>query len=302
MTAKCPVRAILRKSAPSLAYRCINEVASQVVDQIAHFGEASLPVLSQLLDDDRRGLRQERLRLLLVCVIGELAQRPGNPWIGGLLPRLIEMVRADGTWSMQSGAVRAIGAMEVSAADAIPVLESWYQSSNEWQRIVAAMVLLKVAPDHQRKPEFLHTLVNGICSGNRGLASYAAAHLVNLEQEAEAVLESLERIHASQCRLTQCYSGQAIYGISGNLQPYLDGLVSLLESAVVSNRMLATVKLAVLGPRAISVVERLRQVLAEFPSHDTNDDQKVFRQYVEQALVEIVTDPLSTDSATTEHD
>ena len=134
MTARCPISAILRKSAPSLAYRCINEVARQVVDQIGHFGEASLPVLSQLLDDDRRGLRQERLRLLVVCVIGELAQRPGNPWIGGLLPRLIEMVRADGSWSMQSGAVRAIGAMEVSAADAAQMYagvrkEVWKEST-----------------------------------------------------------------------------------------------------------------------------------------------------------------------------
>ena len=301
MTSKCPISESLIALAPQLEYRSVNEVARQVVDEIAHFGDACLPVLKRMLGDDRHGIRHERLRLLVVGVVEGLAQDAGEPWIVGLLQHLVELLEADQSSISKSAVVVAIGAMGASAREAVPALESQFRSENGVYRLRVATALLKVDPDHQQKPEWLDALINGVCNGNSSIASSAAGCLTHLGSKAETVLPTLERLHTSKCRLTQCFSGAAIYGISGELQPYLDGLSSLLESTSVSNRMLAVIKLTCLGSRAVPVAGRLRQILAEFSPYDADDEQEQLRKSIEYALLEMVSDPPASDSAIPDH-
>lgn len=270
-----------------LSCESLHEVAERVSEEIVGFGEACVPVLKRLLDDNDRGIGNEQRRLLAVSVIGALAQRPGNSWTRALLLRLIELVREDWDRSLQTQAVRAIGTFGESASDAIPVLESWCESANEFQHLTAAEALLKVAPGHPWKPKLLGMLLDGVRSENSSVAAYATCCLTDLGPRAEPVLESLWALHAGESRLTQCYSGAAIHGISGALDPYLDGLVSLLESETVSHRRLAAVKLAGLGSEARPAVGLLQKTLATIPAADAGEEHKQLRQSVEEAIQSI---------------
>ena len=108
---------------------------SDVLDQLnLQFGD-SVPQLIECLTDGHPEIRHLTVQLLAVA----------RPLSDAAVPALIERM-ADEDWLVVTTSIHVLGEFGFLAAKAIPQIEGWLESPNEYLRTLAAITILKIDP------------------------------------------------------------------------------------------------------------------------------------------------------------
>lgn len=117
------------------------EHTCDALEQLEQFGDDLIPGLIQCLEDGHPDVRH-----LAVQVLG--AARPRSD---AAVPALIERL-TDEDWLVVTSVILALGDFGPLAAAAIPQVEPWLESPNEYLRLLAATTIVKLDPS---RTEFL---------------------------------------------------------------------------------------------------------------------------------------------------
>lgn len=115
--------------------------SGDALDQLEHFGNDLIFGLIQCLEDGNPDVRHLAVKLLA-------AARPrSDVAVSDLIARL-----EDEDWLIVTSVILALGDFGPLAATAIPQVEPWLESPNEFIRLLAAMTMVKLDPS---RTEFL---------------------------------------------------------------------------------------------------------------------------------------------------
>jgi len=106
------------------------------LEQLEHFGDELIPGLIECLSDGNPDVRHQAVRLL------------GNarPQSDVAVPDLIGMLQ-DEDWLIVTSVIFRLAKFGPLAAAAIPQIELWLQSPNEYIRLLAATTITKLDPE-----------------------------------------------------------------------------------------------------------------------------------------------------------
>jgi len=109
--------------------------ADEALEGVERFGNGMIPGLIECLRDGHSGVRHLAVELLL-------AARPRS---NVAVPALIERM-ADEDWLVITTVMYGLGDFGPLAAAAIPQVEGWLESPNEYLRTMAATTIIKLDP------------------------------------------------------------------------------------------------------------------------------------------------------------
>lgn len=115
-----------------------------VLEQLEHFGDDLIPGLIECLKNDHPDVRYLVVQLLA-------AARPRSDVA---VPDLIERM-SDDDWTVVTSTMFHLGDFGPLAAAAIPNVEPWLESPNEYLRVLAATTIVKLDPS---RTEFLPSI------------------------------------------------------------------------------------------------------------------------------------------------
>ena len=110
--------------------------SGDALEQIERFGDDLIPGLIECLEDGHPDVRHQAVRLLA-------AARPRS---NSAVPALIERL-ADEDWLVTVAVMTNIGDFGPLAAAAIPEVEKWLESPNEYLGVLAATTIMKLDPN-----------------------------------------------------------------------------------------------------------------------------------------------------------
>lgn len=110
--------------------------SGDALDELERFGDDLIPGLIECLEDGHPDVRH-----LTVKLLG--AARPRSDVA---VPNLIERM-ADEDWLVVTSTMLYLGDFGPLAAVAIPQIEPWLESPNEYLRVLAATTILKLDPN-----------------------------------------------------------------------------------------------------------------------------------------------------------
>ena len=135
------------------------EETCDALDQLENFGDELIPGLIECLRDGNPDVRHQAVRLLGVA----------RPRSDVAVPDLIERLNDD-DWLIVTSTMLYLGGFGPLAAAAIPQIEPWLESSNEFIRLQAATTILKLDPDRK---EFLPMIWEATESDHPVVKSFA---------------------------------------------------------------------------------------------------------------------------------
>ena len=103
------------------------------LEQIERFGVDLIPGLIECLADEHPDVRHQAVRLLAAA----------QPRSNSAVPALIERL-ADEDWLIVTSTMLYLGDFGPLAAAAIPQIEGWLESPNEYLRLLAATTIVKL--------------------------------------------------------------------------------------------------------------------------------------------------------------
>ncbi len=109
--------------------------AGDALEQLERFGDDLIPGLIECLEDAHPDVRHLAVKLLA-------AARPRSD---AAVPKLIERLM-DEDWLVVSSTMLHLGDFGTAAASAIPQVEPWMESPNEYLRLLAATTIVKLDP------------------------------------------------------------------------------------------------------------------------------------------------------------
>lgn len=116
------------------------------LEELERFGEGVIPGLIECLRDGHPDVRQLAVQLLV-------AARPrSNSAVPALIGRM-----ADEDWLVITTVMLGLGDFGPLAAGAIPQVEAWLESPNEYLRLMAATTIIKLDPS---RTEFLPMILD----------------------------------------------------------------------------------------------------------------------------------------------
>jgi len=137
--------------------------SGDALEQIERFGDDLIPGLIECLADGHPDVRHQAVRLVA-------AARPRS---NSAVPALIERL-ADEDWLVAVAVMTHIGDFGTLAAGAVPHLEPWLESPNEYLRVLAATTIMKLDPN---RTEFLPSIRAATMSDNPVVQSFAREFL-----------------------------------------------------------------------------------------------------------------------------
>jgi len=128
-------------------------------EQLEHFGDELIPGLIECLSDGNPDVRHQAVRLL------------GNvrPQSDVAVPDLIERLN-DEDWLIVTSVIFRLATFGPLAAAAIPQIELWRQSPNEYIRLLAATTIMKLDPE---RTDLLPLIWQATESDNPAVESFA---------------------------------------------------------------------------------------------------------------------------------
>ena len=139
------------------------EETCNALEQLENFGDELIPGLIECLSDGNPDVRHQAVRLLG-------AARPrSNVAVSDLIGML-----QDEDWLIVTSTMFHLGAFGPLAGAAIPQIEPWLQSPNEFIRIQAATTILKLDPNRK---EFLPMIWEATGSDNLTIQRFAREFL-----------------------------------------------------------------------------------------------------------------------------
>lgn len=112
------------------------EKTCNAIDQLEHFGDDLIPGLIECLKDGNPDVRHQAVQLLA----------DARPRSDVAVPNLIERL-GDEDWLIVTSTILHLGDYGPLAAAAIPQIEPWLESPNEYVRLLAATTIVKLDPD-----------------------------------------------------------------------------------------------------------------------------------------------------------
>ena len=123
------------------------------------FGDDVIPGLIQCLSDGHPEIRQLTVQLL------DVARPRSDVAVAALVERM-----GDEDWLVVTTTIHVLGNFGPLAAAAIPMIEGWLESPNEYLRVLAAITILKIDP---LRTEFLADIREAINSDHPVAADIA---------------------------------------------------------------------------------------------------------------------------------
>lgn len=133
--------------------------SGDALEQLERFGDDLIPGLIECLVDGHPDVRHQAVQLLA-------AARPRSDVA---VPNLIERLE-DEDWLIVTSAILHLGDFGPLAAAAIPQIEPWLQSPNEYVRVMSATTIVKLDPS---RTEFLSVIRNATMSDHPVVQSFA---------------------------------------------------------------------------------------------------------------------------------
>lgn len=133
--------------------------AFDALDELEHFGDDLIPGLIECLEDGHPDVRHQAVRLLAAA----------RPLSDTAVPKLIERL-GDEDWLVVTSVILALGDFGPMAAAAIPQVEPWLESPNEYIRLLAATSIIKLDPT---RTEFLPVIRDAKNSDHPVVRSFA---------------------------------------------------------------------------------------------------------------------------------
>ena len=135
------------------------EQTCDALEQLEHFGDDLIPGLIECLEDGHPDIRHEAVKLLSTA----------RPRSYVAIPSLIERL-ADEDWLVVTSVILALGDFGPLAVAAIPLVEPWLESPNEYIRLLAATTIVKLDPN---RTEFLQSIRAATMSDHPVVQSFA---------------------------------------------------------------------------------------------------------------------------------
>lgn len=117
------------------------EQTCDALEELERFGDELIPGLIECLDDGHPEVRHQAVKMLA-------AARPRSDVA---VPKLIERL-ADENWLTVTSVILALGDFGPLASSAIPLIEQWLESPNEYIRLLATTTIVRLDPN---RTEFL---------------------------------------------------------------------------------------------------------------------------------------------------
>lgn len=133
--------------------------AYDALEELEQFGDDLIPGLIECLEDGHPDVRHLAVKLLA-------AARPRSDVA---VPDLIERL-ADEDWLIVTSVILALGDFGPLAVAAIPQVEPWLESPNEYIRLLAATTIIKLDPN---RTEFLQSIRAATMSDHPVVQSFA---------------------------------------------------------------------------------------------------------------------------------
>lgn len=124
--------------------------SGDALEQLEQFGDELIPGLIECLDDGHPDVRHQAVQLLA-------AARPRSDVA---VPKLIGRLE-DEDWLIVTSTILYLGDFGPLAAEAIPQIEPWLESPNEYLRLLATTTILKLDPS---RTEFLSIIMDATMS------------------------------------------------------------------------------------------------------------------------------------------
>lgn len=134
-------------------------LSCEALDQLELFGDDLIPGLIECLADGNPDVRHQAVQLLA-------AARPRSDVA---VPKLIERL-ADEDWLIVTSTILHLGDFGPLAAEAIPQIEPWLESPNEYIRLLAAATIVKLDPS---RTEFLSVIMDATKRDHPVVQSFA---------------------------------------------------------------------------------------------------------------------------------
>ena len=133
--------------------------SGDALEQLERFGEDLIPGLIRCLEDGHPDVRHQAVNMLA-------AARPRSDVA---VPDLIERLK-DEDWLIVTSTILHLGDFGPLAAAAIPQIEPWLHSANEYVRLLAATTILKLDPS---RTELLSVIMDATNSDHPVVQSLA---------------------------------------------------------------------------------------------------------------------------------
>jgi len=133
--------------------------AFDALDELEHLGANLISGLIECLSDGHPNVRQLAVQLLA-------AARPRS---NVAVPFLIERL-ADEDWLIVTSTILYLGGFGPLAIEAVPQIEPWLESPNEYLRLLAATTIVKLDPS---RTEFLSVIMDATKSDHPVVQSLA---------------------------------------------------------------------------------------------------------------------------------
>lgn len=133
--------------------------AYDALEELEQFGDDLIPGLIECLEDGHPDVRHLAVKLLA-------AARPRSDVA---VPDLIERL-ADEDWLIVTSVILALGDFGPLAVAAIPQVEPWLESPNEYIRLLAATTIITLDPN---RTEFLQSIRAATMSDHPVVQSFA---------------------------------------------------------------------------------------------------------------------------------
>ena len=133
--------------------------SGDALEQMGRFGDDLIPGLIECLEDGHPDVRHQAVQLLA-------AARPrSDVAVSQLIERL-----ADEDWLIVTSTILHLGDFGPLAVAAIPQIEPWLKSPNEYLRLLAATTILRLDPS---RTEFFPEIRNATTSDHPVVRSFA---------------------------------------------------------------------------------------------------------------------------------
>lgn len=129
------------------------------LEQLEPFGDDLIPGLIKCLEDGHPDVRHLAVKMLA-------AARPRSD---AAVAKLIERL-SDEDWLVVTSVILALGDFGPMAAAAVPQIEHWLQSPNEYIRVLAATAIVKLDPN---RTEFVSVIMDATKSEHPVVQSLA---------------------------------------------------------------------------------------------------------------------------------
>jgi len=133
--------------------------SGEALEQLEQFGDELIPGLIECLADRHPDVRRQAVNMLA-------AARPRSDVA---VPNLIERL-TDDDWLVVTSVILALGDFGPLAAVAIPQVEPWLESPNEYLQLLAATTIIRL---DQSRTEFLPGIRNATNSDHPVVRSFA---------------------------------------------------------------------------------------------------------------------------------